>query len=70
MIQYIMKKWEKERNTYEKSKVILKLIALMILLTIVGTAIFYTRSNMNMRISVNDSKEKYNSGIDLTTAQI
>lgn len=63
-----MKKWEKERNTYEKSKVILKLIALMILLTIVGTAIFYTRSNMNMRISVNDSKEKYNSGIDLTTA--
>lgn len=63
-----MKKWEKERNTYEKSKVILKLIARMILLTIVGTAIFYTRSNMNMRISVNDSKEKYNSGIDLTTA--
>lgn len=63
-----MKKWEKERNTYEKSKVILKLIALMILLTIVGTAIFYTRSNMNMRISVNDSKENYNSGIDLTTA--
>ena len=52
----------------KKSKVILKLIALMILLTIVGTAIFYTRSNMNMRISVNDSKEKYNSGIDLTTA--
>ena len=42
----------------KKSKVILKLIALMILLTIVGTAIFYTRSNMNMRISVNDSKEK------------
>ena len=52
----------------KKSKVILKLIALMILLTIVGTAIFYTKSNMNMRISVNDSKEKYNSGIDLTTA--
>ena len=51
----------------KRNKVIIKAMALLVLLIIASTAIMYTKSNLNMKIQVNDSSEKYVS-IDLTTA--